>query len=192
MSVAHRLRTVAADRLSVVLPYTAYDVDEAEYLGSYDGTVDETVTMLREHGYHYQLFAAEKRRGEDGSTDKHAERGSATSPSSRATDDGSYARIPESHPSEAADTALEDIPAGECQFHVHLFERPDSAAGHAVTDLYGHYEIHPYPHIPTWDLTRPYPRHYRPTWDDPDTPRSEWTYLRGVRDPRLDSILRIA
>ncbi|MDB9247438.1 hypothetical protein PN419_00255 [Halorubrum ezzemoulense] len=161
-----------ADRLSSVLPYTAYAVDEAEYLGSYDADADATAEMLRDQGYHYQLFAAEKRRGEDGPTDE-----------------GSYARIPEEHPEAATGTALAETTPRECQYHVHLFERVDPDTQRVVTDLYGHYEIHPYPHTPTWDLTRPWPRHYRPTWDTPDNPRDEWTYLRGVRDPRLDRVL---
>jgi len=173
MSFGHRLRTIAADRLASVLPYTAYDIDDVEYIGSYDAYADETATMLSDHGYHYQLFAAEKRRGEDGPTDE-----------------GSYARIPSEHPEAAEGTGLADTTPRECQYHVHLFERTDADTGRVVTDLYGHYEIHPYPHIPTVDLTRPWPRHYRPTWDHADEPREEWTYLRGVRDPQLNGILR--
>lgn len=173
MSIFHRVRTVAADRLASVLPYTAYAVDEAEYVGAYDGTPEEAAEMLHDHGYHYQLLAAEKRNEETGETDH-----------------GSYARIPTEHPEEATGTALGATTPRECQFHVHLFKRRNPSAGHPVTDLYGHYEIHPYPHTPTFDITRPWPRHYRPTWDVEDTPRKEWTYLRGVRDPRLDGILR--
>ena len=169
----HTLRRVAADSLKSVLPYTAYSVDKAEYLGQYDATADETAEMLRDQGYHYQLFAAEKRLEQTGQTD-----------------DGSYARIPDEHPQAATGTALGETTPKECQYHVHLFEATDEASGRPVTHLYGHYEIHPYPHTPTWDITRPYPRHYYPTWDTDDDPRSEWTYLRGVRDPRLDGILR--
>lgn len=173
MSFAHKLRTTAADQLSSLLPYTAYEVDEAEYLGRYRASADETATMLRDNGYHYQLFAAEKRNESTGKTD-----------------DGSYARIPDIHPEAAAGTALADTTPKECQYHVHLFERTDTDVSGVVTDLYGHYEIHPYPWTPTWSIRRAYPRHYYPTWDRPDTPRSEWTYLRGVRDPQLDGILR--
>lgn len=173
MGFAHRIRTLAADKLASVLPYTAYSIDEVEYLGSYDAGTDATAKMLRDHGYHYQLFAAEKQRGDDGPTDQ-----------------GSFARIAEEHPEAAEGTALADTTPRECQYHVHLFKREHADAGHPVTDLYGHYEIHPYPWTPTVSIRRAYPRHYYPTWDDPDEPRSEWTYLRGVRDPRLDGILR--
>lgn len=173
MTWKHTLRNGAATVLETVLPYTAYTIDEAEYLGSYDGTPSETAAMLRDHGYHYQLLSAVKRRGEDGLTDQ-----------------GSYARIPDEHPEAAAQTALAETTPRECQYHVQLFERPDIDVGHSVTDLYGHYEIHPYPHTPTIDLRRPWPRHYRPTWDVSDEPREEWTYLRGVRDTRLDGVLR--
>jgi len=173
MSTKHTLRRTAAGVLDAVLPYTSYAVDEAEYLGSYDAAPDATAEMLRDQGYHYQLFAATKRRSENGPTDQ-----------------GSFARLPEQHPEAATDTALSELPPKGCQYHVHLFKRTDTATGRTVTDLYGHYEVHPYPHTPTWDFSRPWPRHYRPTWDDPDVPREEWTYLRGVRDPRLDGILR--
>jgi hypothetical protein len=169
----HTLRNGAAKTLRTILPYTAYTIDEAEYIGSYDGTPTETASMLRDQGYHYQLLSAVKRH-----------------PRRDETDVGSFARIPDEHPEAAAQTALADTTPRECQYHVQLFERSDATAGHPVTDLYGHYEIHPYPHTPTVDLRRPYPRHYYPTWDTSDEPRKEWTYLRGVRDTRLDGVLR--
>lgn len=167
MSWKHTLRLTAAETLQSVLPYTSYAVTDEEYLGTHDGSLAETAQALRERGYHYQLFAARKQHPERDQRDK-----------------GSFARIPEEHPDAADGTALAETTPRECQYHVHLFATDDG------TELYGHYEIHPYPHTPTWDLTRPWPRHYRPTWDTHDEPRSEWTYLRGVRDPRLDGILR--
>lgn len=168
----HTLRLTAAGVLDTVLPYTSYSVDDAEYLGTYDGSVDDCVAQLRDRGYHYQLFAATKGH-----------------PSRDVLDDGSFARIPERHPPEAADTGLAPLDARECQYHVQLFERDSDASDGVQTELYGHYEVHPYPHIPTWDWSRPWPRHYRPTWDQPDVAREEWTYLRGVTDSRLDPLL---
>jgi hypothetical protein len=166
MSWRHQLRLTAADTLSSVLPYTSYLFDEAEYLGTIDEPVSVVRERLRNRGYHYQLF---------GATKQHPERDQI--------DSGSYARIPRRHPDAAEGTALDTLDPRECQYHVHPFGDGDT------TELYGHYEIHPYPWTPCWDLTRPYPRHYRPTWDRPDTPRSEWTYLRGVTDPRLTPLL---
>jgi hypothetical protein len=164
-----------------VLPYTAYEIDQLEYIGHFDGTLDECETQLKERGYHYQLFAAEKQLG-------------------TVTDDGSWARIPTRHPEAVTGTALDGRDPRNCQYHVHLFEMEDGI------DLYGHYEIHPYPWIPTFDIDRSL-NHYRPTWDSASSPddasrtsstktsdtkdndKSEWTYLRGVRDIRLNTIL---
>ncbi len=159
----HRLRKTAADRLSSVLPYTAYDISPTEYLGHFDGSHSELVAQLKERGYHYQMFAAEKRLGSK-------------------TDNGSYACIPDRHPEAVHKTALEGIDPRNCQYHVHLFDLPDGV------DVYGHYEIHPYPWTPYLDWNRPL-KHYRPTWDTDDNPRSEWTYLRGVTDQRLKTLL---
>jgi len=164
MHFKHTLRLTAVDTLAGVLPYTAYTVSDKEHLGTFDGTLDEFVDTVTAEGYHYQLFAA--RKTADGTKDA-----------------GSYARIPDNHPDAAEGTALESRDAGECQYHIHPIVRDD------VIECYGHYEIHPYPWTPFWDSTRPWPQHYRPTYDDPETPRSEWTYLRGVRDDRLDEIL---
>ena len=160
----HQLRLGAAETLERVLPYTKYSIGNSEYLGHYDGDLETLIDELTDAGYHYQLFAAEKTH--DG-----------------LVDDGSYARIPNEHPDAVAETALEDRPPGECQYHVHPFELEETI------ELYGHYEIHPYPHTPFFDLTRSWPQHYRPTWDTDEAPRSEWTYLRGVLDPRIESIL---
>ena len=156
----HTLRLTAAKTLDGVLPYTSYSINEKEFLGQFDGSLDECIAWLKESGYHYQLFAATKSLEGD-------------------MDDGSFARIPDTHPEEADGTALAELDAGECQYHVHPFERDD------YIELYGHYEIHPYPWTPFWDMERPYPRHYRPTWDRDNEPRDEWTYLRGVVDSRL-------
>lgn len=187
--IAHRLRTIAAKTLQSLLPYTSYEIDTAEYLGTFDGTRKQAVTTLQDRGYHYQLFAATK---------QHAERDQR--------DGGSFARIPSAHPPEARETGLAPLDPRECQYHVHLFERDSDGAEGSCVELYGHYEVHPYPWTPTWDITRPYPRHYYPTWDhaehssanpyslsastdSSDDPRSEWTYLRGVTDRRLTDIL---
>ncbi|PHQ43955.1 hypothetical protein Z052_02100 [Halorubrum sp. C191] len=149
-----------------MLPYTSYEVREAEYLGRYDGETAALRASLRERGYSYRLLAATKR---------HPRRGEI--------DAGSFARIPDRHPDAAGGTGLDDLDPRECQYHVHLFDGGDGV------EVYGHYEVHPLPHVPTWDLSRPYPRHYYPTWDDPGVPRGEWTYLRGVTDPRLEPLL---
>ncbi len=168
--IKHALRLSVAITTDDILPsdssfYTSYPLnEEAEYLGTFNGDVEECVAWLRHNGYHYQLFAAVKK--VYGQKDK-----------------GSFARIPLSHPDEVAETALEDLDPRECQYHVHLYE------GDGYVDLYGHYEIHPYPHYPTLDITRSYPRHYRPTWDRDSNPKEEWTYLRGVLDPRLEDEL---
>ena len=161
----HTLRRAAARALKRTLPYTAYPIDDAEYLGHVAEDRHTVAANLRSRGYHYQLLAAVKQH--DG-----------------ATDVGSYTRIPDRHPDAADGTALDALDPRACQYHVHLFETDGG------TDVYGHYEIHPYPWTPTIDVSRPYPQHYRPTWDAPDTPREEWTYLRGVSDPRLDPLLQ--
>lgn len=155
----HRLRLTAVDALSGPLPYTAYDVGETEYLGTYDGSLSAFIADITERGYHYQLFAARKRHEDHG-----------------VKDSGSYARIASEHPQEATETALAELPPRECQYHVHPIVIDDTA------EVYGHYEIHPYPWEPHWDLTRPWPRHYRPTYGE--------TYLKGVRDDRLNDILQ--
>ena len=160
----HSLRKFSAELLCSILPYTSYPIDESEYLGTYDGSLDECRSWLRDNGYHYQLLAAVK--DVDG-----------------VVDDGSYARIPNEHPRDVAGTKLAKLDSRECQYHVHPFDKGDHV------ELYGHYEIHPYPHIPDFDLSRPYPRHYHPTWDRDDNPREEWTYLRGTVDERLEDIL---
>lgn len=117
-------------------------------------------------GILYRLLAAIKRRGADGPRD-----------------DGSFARIPERHPSAATGTGLDSLDPRECQYHVHLFDDGDGV------EVYGQYEVHPSPYVPTWDLSRPYPRHYNSTWDGGDAPREEWTYLRGVGDWRVMTLL---
>lgn len=159
----HKLRNLAVDVGKYALPYTSYEIDQLEYIGYFNGTLDECERQLKEQGYHYQLFAAEKQLGET-------------------TDDGSWARIPTRHPEAVTQTALDGRDPRNCQYHVHLFEMEDGI------DLYGHYEIHPYPWIPTVDYTRSV-NHYRPTWDTKGNEKSEWTYLRGVRDKRLNTIL---
>ena len=154
----HQLRIQAAKHLDSVLPYTSYDINNSEYLGKFDGSIEECKQLLRSKGYFYQLFAAIKTLGDE-------------------TDDGSFARIPDSHPSEVTGTQLEQEPPQGCQYHVHLFEKED------CVELYGHYEEHPFPY-PKWDTDRPF-RHYRPTWDRDANSKDEWTYLRGVIDYKL-------
>jgi hypothetical protein len=146
-----------------VLPYTAYEIDQKEYLGHFEGTQSELEAQLKERGYHYQLFAAEKELGSE-------------------TDSGSFARIPDRHPEAVHETGLEGIDPRNCQYHVHLFDTPRGV------DVYGHYEIHPYPWTPTVDINRSL-NHYRPTWDKDENPRDEWTYLLGVTDQRLNTLL---
>lgn len=158
----HQLRRVAAKVLADPLPYTSYDIGKTELLFATDEPLSEFESQIRDSGYHYQLLAAVKRLGDR-------------------TDVGSYARIPTEHPHEAKGTRLAELDPRECQYHIHPFIVDDEIR------VYGHYEIHPYPHTPTWDLTRPYPRHYRPTYDSGRNPRSEWTYLRGVCDPKLEA-----
>ena len=160
--IKHKLRKTSARHLDRFLPYTSYEIGEKEYLGKYSGSLEEAIKVLADNGYHYQLFAATKvLNGE--------------------LDDGSYARIPEKQPEIAENTGLTDH--RECQYHVHLFENRENV------EMYGHYEVHPYPHIPEWDLTRAYPRHYRPTWDRESENKEDWTYLRGVVDPRIEQYL---
>lgn len=160
----HALRKTAVNALSDILPYTAYEITDAEYLGHVPVEKDRLTAELQSRGYHYQLFAAEKTLN-----------GTA--------DVGSWARIPSRHPSVVRDTGLQALNPRACQYHVHLF------AVDGGYDLYGHYERHPYPHVPTLDLQRPL-KHYRPTWDRDDNEKGEWTYLRGVTDPRIEPLLQ--
>jgi len=161
MQAKHKLRLKAAKLLDPVLPYTSYSINESEYLGQFDGSLEECVGLLEENGYHYQLFAAIKELNGE-------------------TDDGSFARLAEEHPPEAEDTALDqERHPKECQYHVHLFDRGEHV------DLYGHYEVSPYPHVPHWDIERAWPDHYRPTWDREDRDRKTWSYLRGVLGSQL-------
>jgi hypothetical protein len=157
MRLKHQTRLYFVDLLAETLPYTSYDIGESEYLGSFDGTLNEFIETVESCGYHYQLFAARKKKN-------------------NAKDDGSYARIPNKHPSAVEDTSLEGLDSQACQYHVHPFVTEDGI------DVYGHYEIHPYPWKPTNDITRPI-RHYKPTYGD--------TYLKGVVDDRLTDILEI-
>lgn len=156
----HKLRRTAAKQLDGILPYTSYPIGEKEYLGTFDGSVDECISFLKENNYHYQMFAAIKRL--DGSEDQ-----------------GSYARIARKHPSAVSGTRLAQLDPRECQYHVHVYGDGDT------TKLYGHYEIHPYPWTPTWDMRRPWPRHYRPTKDTNYNDREDYTYLRGIVDYKL-------
>jgi len=177
----HKLRNLAVDVGASVLPYTAYEIDQLEYIGHFDGTLDECETQLKERGYHYQLFAAEKRLGNTTDLASSSDDASRTS-SAKTSDDGSWARIPTRHPEAVTKTALDGRDPRNCQYHVHLYEMPDGI------DLYGHYEIHPYPWTPTFDIDRSL-NHYRPAWDTEDNDKSEWTYLRGVQDKRLTPIV---
>ena len=156
----HKLRLRAAKLLEPYLPYTSYEMHDIEYLGTFDGSAEDAVSYLESQGYHYQLLAATKTR--DGTIDS-----------------GSYCRMPSKHPVEAAETALEKRDPKECQYHVHLFPTDDGV------NLYGHYELSPYPHIPDWDSKRP-KEHYNPTYDRDSNDRSDWTYLRGVVDPLIE------
>ena len=161
----HKLRVQGKKTLDPILPYTSYSVGEDEYLGEFNGTRPECISWLKSNGYHYQLLAAVK--SLDGNEDV-----------------GSYARLPENHPQEARGTALgKEREPKECQYHVHLF----NVEGRIK--LYGHYEVSPYPHYPSISIQRMYPDHYYPTWDKPSRPKSEWEYLRGVVDNRLEDRL---
>jgi hypothetical protein len=153
----HKTRLFFVDLLRGPLPYTEYGVGKDEYVGTYDGSIDECIHDLYEHGYHYQLFAARK-----------------THDSYNTSDRGSYARVPFEHPSDVSNTSLEEMPSRACQYHIHPFVID------GTVELYGHYEIHPYPHIPTIDFKRP-KQHYNPIYGD--------TYLKGVADDRLTDIL---
>jgi len=52
--VKHSLRRAAARALKHTLPYTAYPIDEAEYLGHVREARDTVAANLRSRGYHYQ------------------------------------------------------------------------------------------------------------------------------------------
>jgi hypothetical protein len=158
------LRRTAARSLDGTLPYVRYQLTADEHLGTVQMTLGEVTRRLRENGYSYQALSAIK---------EH--------PSRQMIDAGSYARIPDWHPDEVTNTALESVPPEACQYHVHPFVTEKGV------QLYGHYEIHPYPHTPTFDLSRPL-RHYRPTHNTTEHPPSEWTYLRGVCDERLTEL----
>ena len=160
--IKHSLRQSAANLLESSLPYTSYPIGDEEYIGKYSGSLSDFEEILKQEGYHYQVLAAIKYLNGE-------------------ADVGSYARIPEKQPEIAKNTGLTDY--RECQYHVHLFENEETV------ELYGHYEVHPYPNVPEWDITRAYPRHYRPTWDNENIDKEEWTYIRGATDPRLEHYL---
>lgn len=163
--IKHKLRQVAAKRLEPYMRYTSYPISGSEYLGTFDGSKQECVQMLQSYGYHYQMFAAIKL--------LHGVE----------EDDGSYAFIPTEHPEVVKNSHLNTINPRNCQYHVHLYERDDTV------ELYGHYEIHPYPWTPTLSIQRSLD-HYSPTKKDDDTEWSEVTYIRGVLDSRLESELQ--
>lgn len=164
----HRLRRAAAQALEGQIELNAYQLSEPEFLVEMDAELEAVVGVLREAGYHYQALAAIKYHTDD--------RGWS--------DDGSWARIPETHPPAAEDSALVDLDPSECQYHVHPFERENRS----VTELWGHYEIHPYPWRPHWSIER-MDRHYNGIGYIHDVPREEWTYLRGVVDEQLENAI---
>jgi len=86
-STFHRLRVTAADKLSSLLPYTSYSINENEYIGEFKGSVSECIKALRDKGYSYQMLAAVKSL-------------------ENSNDVGSFSRIPRVHPIEAKGTKL--------------------------------------------------------------------------------------
>lgn len=132
--------------------YLAYPLTREEYVA----TVDYPLAVLKRHlrncGYGAQRLSAAKRH-----------------PETKELHVLSMRKVPDLHPFDAVGTELAEYSPRSCQFHVHAFP---SVTGTGL-DVYSHYEYRPF--------TAPL-RHYRPTYDRDDTPRTEWTYLRGVTD----------
>lgn len=133
--------------------YAAYRLDSNEYI-----TTTETPLSLDEIGYEPNYLSALKYH-----------------PETRDSDNGSYRKVPDSHPYIDA-RITEDWDPVQCQYHVHVFEtdEPD------VVEVYSHYEVRPDIFSPQIDIGR-LREHYRPE-------RGE-TYLEGVVDPELEAIL---
>lgn len=62
-AVTHRVRQWTADALEGILPetmYAQYRLDDAEFVGRLDGSLEEAEASLEGAGYAYQFFAATK------------------------------------------------------------------------------------------------------------------------------------
>lgn len=143
--------------------YTAYQIDENEYVGRLNRPMNAVRSFLRRHGYGPQRLSAAK---------AHP---SATKPfRGDELHALSYRRIPDEHPTE---WTVSKWRPEQCQYHVHAFEH------RGKIELYSHYELRPLP-SPVADerSTTAVERartHYKPKYGT--------EYLRGVTDLDLSA-----
>lgn len=148
--------------------YSAYTLSHDEYLGAMDPqfTVRDARAYLEQNAYEPQYLSAAK-----------ALPGSSWPYPPDELHELSYRHVPTRHPPESLGTRLEaEFRPEGCQYHVHVFDSDDCGPL-----IFSHYEPRPDFFEPTFDLYR-LRRHYRPTYDRPQVPAGEWTYLRGVTD----------
>lgn len=140
--------------------YTAYRIDEREYVARTTDSIRRVRASLREKGYRPQRLSAAK---------AHP----TATPPFRGADLHvlSYARVAEAHP---AAWQPESWRPAQCQYHIHGFRTADGI------ELYSHYELRPSltplagEDVATW--FRRMHTHYRPTYGH--------HYLQGVTDLR--------
>lgn len=119
--------------------YTAYELSEAEYIGSATGQLPGPRGFLQRNGYEPQYLSAAKRHPETGQLHEL-----------------SYRRIPDAHPPPVIPTPLLEWEPSDCQYHVHVFERNP-----LVFDFFSHYELKP--DLLPFDLER-LETHYGPRY----------------------------
>lgn len=148
--------------------YSAYPLSHDEYIGAMDPqfTTRDARHYLERNAYEPQYLSAAK-----------ALPGSSWPYSPDELHELSYRRVPTRHPPEALGTRLEaEFTPGETQYHCHVFSIDDSGPL-----FFSHLEPRPDLFKPSFDPHR-LTVHYRPTYDRPQIPKDEWTYLRGVTD----------
>lgn len=123
--------------------YTAYQLSDAELVGSVATRRATVRRRLLEAGYTPARKAAAKRHPDD--RDR--------------IDAGSLRRVPADHPDVSAPLTREWRPV-DCQYHVHLFPGPDGDV-----EVYSHYEVRPDFLVPEPDVER-LRIHYRPEWGE--------------------------
>jgi len=154
--------------------YTAYELSDEEYIGSFGVPVDRVAVKLHKAGYRSLptvfgiLLSAAKRHPETGKLHDVTRRKVPRSTAEKARTD-----------ELTRDTDLADYDYERLQFHVHLFDTPDG------TDVFSHLELrsdlHP---VGTEDWSEAIGRlmiHY--------SPRHGKEYLQGASEPKLEAVL---
>lgn len=119
--------------------YTAYTIEEKEYIGTIEESIYGVRDYLIDQNYEAQRLSAAKKHHETGQPHEL-----------------SYRRVPTEHPDETEGKQVETkFEPEQCQFHVHAFAIDDAF------ELYSHYETRPDFLSPSLELNR-LQTHYRP------------------------------